>query len=314
MPSSRHVTVRVDLARVRANAAAVRQAAGVPLIAVVKADAYGLGGAAVAKAVAELVDAFYVFDVAEAVAYGLRWTGKRTIAVHGEGVHADDHRELNVRPAVWSVEAAARLAPARPVLSVDTGQQRFGVPVGDAATIDAILRAGRIDEAYTHASTAAQAAAFAAALRGTVRTLHAAGSALLGDPAARLDAVRPGLALYRGAVRVSAPLVEATDTVGPAGYTGFRAARHGVLLAGYSNGLAAGPCAVNGRRTVLPEVGMQSAFVDLAPGDRPGDEVVLLGDGITEDDLARAWRTTPHEALIRACGMGRRSYVGFDLE
>ena len=35
--------------------------------------------------------------------------------------------------------------------------------------------------------------------------LHAAASSLLDDPAARLDAVRPGLACYRGVVRVAPP-------------------------------------------------------------------------------------------------------------
>jgi alanine racemase len=119
-----------------------------------------------------------------------------------------------------------------------------------------------------------------------VPKLHAAGTALIEqDPAASLDAVRPGLALYRGAVRTSARLVAATDSAGPAGYTGFEVARHGVILAGYSHGLRAGPCAVNGRPTRLLEVGMQSAFVECAPGDRAGDEVVLLG-GVAEQDFA----------------------------
>ena len=64
--------------------------------------------------------------------------------------------------------------------------------------------------------------------------LHAAGTALLGIPEARLDAVRPGLALYRGAVRVSAPLAEVHASAGPVGYSGFTPStgRHGVILAG----------------------------------------------------------------------------------
>jgi alanine racemase len=263
--------------------------------------------------VADRVDGFYVFDLAEAVAYDLRSTGRRTLALLADIQNPDDYLAHKVQPAVWTPESAAALRRASPVLSVDTGQQRFGVPVADAAALDAVLAAagGAITEAFTHATRPAQATALAAALRGRLPTLHAAGTALLEQaPSAALDAVRPGLALYRGAARASARLVEVTDSGKPAGYTGFEVARHGVILAGYSHGLRAGPCAVNGRRTRLLEVGMQSAFVECAPGDRVGDEVVLLGDGVTELDVAAAWGTTPHEVVLRMSGMGERTYVG----
>ncbi|MDB5296966.1 MAG: alanine racemase [Phycisphaerales bacterium] len=313
MPPSRHATVRIDLTRVRRNAEAVRAAAGVPIIAVVKADAYGLGAAAVAKTLADLVDGFYVFDLAEAVAYDLRSTGRRTIALWAESHDPADYLVHKVQPAVWSPDVAAALAKASPILSVETGQQRFGLPVTDAAGIDAVLAAagGAIGEAFTHATRPDQAVALTAALRGKVPKLHAAGTALIEqDPAAALDAVRPGLALYRGAVRTAARLVEVTDSNGPAGYTGFSAPRHGVILAGYSHGLRAGPCVVNGRRTRLLEVGMQSAFVECGPEDRVGDEVALLGDGVAEQDVAAAWGCTPHEVVLRMCAMGAAAYVG----
>jgi alanine racemase len=146
---------------------------------------------------------------------------------------------------------------------------------------------------------------------GRALRLHAAGTALLDDPAARFDAVRPGLALYRGAARVATRLVEARDARGPAGYSGFVSptARHGVILAGYSNGIRAGVCHVNGARRQILEVGMQSAFVELGPDDQVGDEVVLLGDGLGEDDVAAAWLVSPQEALVRLCGAGERQYA-----
>ncbi len=67
MRPSPHVTVRIDLDRVRANARAIRQRAGVPVIAVVKADAYGLGIDKVARALAASVDEFCVFSLSEAI-------------------------------------------------------------------------------------------------------------------------------------------------------------------------------------------------------------------------------------------------------
>jgi alanine racemase len=160
----------------------------------------------------------------------------------------------------------------------------------------------------THASSPEQVRRFGELVGGRGLRLHAAGSALLDEPSAWFDAVRPGLALYRGAARVSARLVEVRDSSGPAGYTGFVAARHGVILCGYSNGLRAGACLVNGRRSRVLEVGMQSAFVECEPSDRPGDEVVLLGDGLTEDDVAAAWGTPPHTALVQLAAAGERLY------
>ena len=59
---------------------------------------------------------------------------------------------------------------------------------------------------------------------------------------------------------------------------------------------------------------MQSAFVQLEPGDDAGAEVTLLGastaDGevLREDEVAAVWRCTPHEALLQLARSGRREY------
>ena len=314
MTRSRHVNVSVDLSRVRANAGAIKRrvGSGVDVIAVVKADAYGLGAARVAAAVGDVVDRFCVFSLGEAVEAGL-WelTGKPTLTLSPpQSLDPDDFTRHGVRPAVMSAEQAAALREARCVLSVDTGMQRFACPPGEVARA---LEAGRCDEAFTHAARV-EAAARLVELVGDDRRglrLHAAGSALLDEPSARLDAVRPGLALYRGAVRVSTRLVEVRDASGPAGYTGFTPStgRHGVILAGYSNGLRAGPCRVNGRPSRVVEVGMQSAYVECAAGDRAGGEVTLLGDGVSEDAVAAAWGTTPQLVLVHLCASGERHYA-----
>jgi alanine racemase len=120
--------------------------------------------------------------------------------------------------------------------------------------------------------------------------------------------VRPGLALYRQALRVSAHIVEARNSAGPAGYSGFVVPRHGVILAGYSHGLRPGPCQINGQRQRILEVGMQTSFVELAPQDRVGDEVLLLGDELTPESIAASWGTTPHEVLVHLSAAGQRGY------
>jgi alanine racemase len=278
---------------------------GVPLLAVIKSDAYGLGAMRVAEAVADLVSGFCIFSLAEAAATQI-WekTGKESLVLGPDpGVEAEQYLAHHARPAVWTIERAAALRSARPVLSVDTGMQRFACP---AADIDAVMNAGGCDEAFTHALRTGQVQRLLELVGGRGLRLHAAGSALLDEPLARLDAVRPGLALYQGAVRVSTRLIDVRDTNGPAGYSSFSADRHGIILAGYANGLGRGPCLVNGRRARVIEVGMQSAFIVAAQGDKIGDEVVLLGDGLTETEVAEAWGSSVQEVLVRMCGMGRQ--------
>ena len=308
MAPSSHVRVGIDLRRVRKNTEEIIRTTGVPLIAVVKADAYGLGASRVAATIGDLLDGFFVFDIVEAIAARLfEITGKRTIALHGSSDDPADYIPQRIHPAVWTGERATALRKARPALSVDTGQQRFACP---AESIEDVLRAGDCQEIFTHATTLKQVETFLNLLdaTGNDRFIHASGSSLLHEPAARLHAVRPGLALYRGAARVSTRLAETHTSKGPAGYSGFVTPHHGIILCGYSNGLKAGPSLVNGQPSRILEVGMQSAFVETGPTDRPGDEVVLLGESLTEQQIAVEWNTSPHEILVRLTGSGIREY------
>lgn len=129
---------------------------------------------------------------------------------------------------------------------------------------------------------------------------------MLAHPPAWLDAVRPGLAIYTGAVRVCVPLIETHATHPPAGYSGFSAARHGVILCGYSGGLRPGPCMINGQHRRVLEVGMQSSYVEIGEKDRVGDSVVLLGEGLTETTVAAAWKCSPQNVLMQLSRAGRR--------
>jgi len=297
------VTVRVDLSRVAANAQSVRRRSGVGLIAVLKADAYGLGAVQVARALRGLVDGFYFFDLSEiasvrsAVDFDVD-----VIVLRGDEHPADRFLENRARPVVWTIEAARDRRAARPVLSVDTGQQRFGCPVDQ---VDDILNAGAINEAMTHATQPDQARKFDDATRHKSLRRHAAGTALLDVPAARFDAVRPGLALYEDSVTVTTHLIDARASVGPVGYSRFNSTtgRHGVIPVGYSHGLRPGPCLVETAPARIVEVGMQTAFVELPRDARAGDRVTLLGGGVALHDVASAWRASPQETLLRLCSL-----------
>lgn len=298
---SRHVDVVVHLDQVRASAEAIRRTTGVSLIAVIKADAYGLGAARVADALAGAADDFAYFSLHEA-----REVGRPGLVIGPPVDEASEYRELGLRPALASLADAARFRGMPVAVSVDTGMQRFGCPREQVA---ALLAACDVREVLTHASDAAAAQRLLDVVpRGRYR-MHAASTALLGCAATWLDAVRPGYALYRGAVRVSTRLVGVRDTRGPAGYTGFSHPRIGIILAGYANGLTPAAVLVNGRRQRLLEIGMNSSFVSVDPHDRDGDEVVLLGDTLSEQELAAELRVRPHEVLCRYTAMGPRRYV-----
>ena len=280
------------------------------LIGVLKADAYGHGAVSVADAISEYVDHWYVFTPAEAVrARLLDLTGKTTLA--GMVTTETDVDMLiahGIRPAVWTVETARQFASTDPVLAVDTGMQRFACP---EEQLDAMFAAYAFKEAFTHASRPEMAIRFGELTAGRPNLKrHAAATALMGDARCRFDAVRPGLALYEGAARVTARLIDARDARGPVGYTGFTTPshRHGVIRAGYSDCLRLGPVLVNGRPQRLLEIGMQSAYVSLDAADRIGDEVVLLGDSLTAADVGNAWGTTPQQALQTLAGIGEKVY------
>ncbi|HET6249979.1 MAG TPA: alanine racemase [Tepidisphaeraceae bacterium] len=301
MPASPQVTVRIDLEKVRDNARSIKSLTGVELMAVVKADAYGLGAEKITAALADVADGFCVLNLSEAIAADIwRRTDKPSIALGpDDDAGPDDYLAQHVRPGVWDVNRAAALGRARPILSVDTGMQRFACPAGQ---IESVLKCADFDEAFTHATSLDRVKLLLQRVGNRGFKLHAAGSSLLGEPAARLDAVRPGLALYESAVRVSTRLIEARKSDGPIGYSGFTSAYHGVIPIGYSQGLRPGPCLINNRNARILEVGMQTAFCEIAGSDKVGEEVVLLGDSLKLQDIAVAWKSSPHEVLTRMCG------------
>ncbi len=298
--------VTIHLPRVRENVKRIATATGVGVIAVIKADAYGLGAARVAAAISDLVAGFYTFDLQEAIAAELPKLGRPVIALRGDLNDVGEFIEHRVRPVVWDATRAAAMASARPVIAIDTGQQRFACPPSEIA---ATIRAGRIDEAFTHATRIEQIAQFTSFTADYPLRRHAAGSALLDVPSARFDAVRPGLAIYDGAVNVTAPLIDARESRGPAGYTGFEVPRFGLIAAGYANGLRPGPAAVGDRLSRILEVGMQTSFIELGVGDEIGDEVTLLGGQVTPQMVAAAWGCSPQQVMVHLCRAGDREYV-----
>src|ERR1043166_4794554 len=149
MPSStmiRRTRVEVDLAAIVANARTVRTVTGADVFAVVKADGYGHGAVAVARALTEARAAagFCVSLVEEGVA--LRDAGVMApVLVLGPSQHGgeDDMVMAGLTPVIAStedLEAVAAVARRRgrtidAHLKVDTGMGRLGVAEGEAPAL-----------------------------------------------------------------------------------------------------------------------------------------------------------------------------------
>jgi alanine racemase len=204
--------VDVDLGALRRNGAAIAARAGVPLLPMVKADAYGLGAARVARALEELDPwGFGVATVREGDE--LRRFGiTRPIVLFTPVVLADLDavRRAALRPALESRESIQRWAVTREPwhLSIDTGMSRSGVRWTDVADLRDLLELAPPEGVFTHFhsaeidddSQAEQERRFTEALATlpfrpmVVHTENGAAAARSdGSP---WDVVRPGIFLY----------------------------------------------------------------------------------------------------------------------
>ena len=363
--SVRPTVAEIDLGAVQRNLVRVRAAVGrdVAIYGVVKADAYGHGAVPVARALEPLCNALAVSLVEEGLE--LRAAGIRApIVVLGAyyGGHHDDVLAERLTPVVYDggdldrfADAAGRRGRRAEVhVKVDTGMSRLGIDARELAGTLARARGlvgVRLAGLCTHFASAdvpdpsatrealarfelCLAEARRAGFEGIVR--HAANSAAaVRFPEARLDAVRPGLALYGAmpsrnvplpglepALRLSTRIMAVHDVPTGTGvsYGGLwragRPSRIATLPVGYADGyprhVQRAEALVAGRRVpVVGAVCMDMLMVDVT--DVPpavaglGDAVTLIGrDGpeeITVDDLA-GWAGTINYEIL--CGISKR--------
>ena len=133
--------VKIDLDAIAENMDAIREKAGVPVMAVVKADAYGHGAVQVARLLQEKCAFFCVSSILEAME--LRQAGLATpILILGYtpvDAFPTAIRE-GIRPTIYRLEDAQALSeaaqllelPARFHFAVDTGMSRIGFQVTEA--------------------------------------------------------------------------------------------------------------------------------------------------------------------------------------
>lgn len=361
----RPTRAEVDLEALRHNLHVVRKHAGEARVwAVLKADGYGHGAPAVARTLERAkIDGFCVALVEEGIE--LREAGiVAPILVMG-GHYQGAHEEAIARglvPAVHDLEQVAAFAqlvrsggassPIDVHLKVDTGMGRLGVTMRELPRLAA--RLADYPEVRVHGLMTHLACADAPEERETVEALaqfeeatrvlarcgvvpkarHAANSAALLRGRARLDAVRPGIALFGVAPRVSgSPLtselrpvmrvrseVVALRDIAVGAAVGYgatwrapRPSRIATVPMGYADGLwrqlgNRGHLLVHGARApIVGAVSMDMAMVDVTDihGVALHDEVVVLGaqegpaggEALGADEIAAHADTIPWEVF-----------------
>ncbi|HEU4996690.1 MAG TPA: alanine racemase [Gemmatimonadaceae bacterium] len=272
--------VEIDLGALVRNGDRFARAAGVPLLPMVKADAYGLGAVRVAHALLPLEPwAFGVATVEEGEE--LRGAGiDKPILVFSPLLPAqfDTVRRARLRPVLGDRVAIEQWTGGRGGdgdedpwhLAIDTGMSRAGVPWREIGSVRDLVAARPPEGACTHfhssqmadGSREAQEARFAdavAQLPAVPKLLHADNSAAVQRRApSPYQLARPGIFLYgvscggdativpdpvvavRGRV-VEVRVVQEGDTVGyDASWRAPRAGRIATVSLGYADGYRRG--------------------------------------------------------------------------
>ncbi len=213
--------VEVDLAALVRNARSYAERVGVPILPMVKADGYGLGAVAVARALGEVGPwGFGVASLDEGMALRRAGIIAPVIVFMPLLIHMiPAMREAGLRPTIGDAVAleAWQAAGGGPFhLEIDTGMSRAGARWDDSATLVRVARLlegwDQFEGIFTHfhsagsdpASVSAQWERLQHALAVIGRQpplVHAANSAAGAEPGPwRGDLARPGIHLYGGAV------------------------------------------------------------------------------------------------------------------
>ncbi|MFZ1481677.1 MAG: alanine racemase [Paracoccaceae bacterium] len=341
-------TLTIDLDAIAANWRALDRLSGqaVQTGAVVKADAYGLGAARVARALAQAgARRFFVAMAEEGVEVRQALGPGPQINVLAGHMPGDTEMisDLDLTPILNSLEQITRHLEALPGhpfgVQLDTGMNRLGVEMLEwQAVAPILLEAGPVmllsnlacaDEP-DHPMNLAQLEAFHEMTDGTgvPRSLSATGGILLG-PQYHFDLTRPGIGLYGGrpfemaerVLTLTLPVIQ-TREVAAGEAVGYGAAWEAeapaviaTLHSGYADGLQrslAGNAMLWDGDTPCPLVGrvsMDLLTVDVTHLEEMPKALDILGPYQTLDDLADAAGTIGYELLTRLGARLHRRYV-----
>lgn len=263
-------TLSIDLDAIAANWRALDKASasGVQTAAVVKADAYGLGIARVARALAQAGARRFFVAVAEegATLRQVLGPGPQICILSGHmGGDTDMIGDLDLTPMLNSLDQVTRHLESLPGhafgVQLDTGMNRLGMEEPEwEAIAPFVLEAGpellmshlACADDPDHGLNETQLATFLAMTNGTgvPRSLAATGGILLG-PKYHFDLTRPGIGLYGGrpyeaarpVITLSLPIIQtrqvaAGEAVGySCAWVADQPSTVATVSAGYADGL-----------------------------------------------------------------------------
>jgi len=337
----------VDLDSIAANWRALDAANTAETAAVVKADAYGLGAARVARRLArEGARSFFVAIAEEGAA--LREVVGPEAAVHVFSGHmpgdADMIADCGLVPMINSVDQMIRHAEALPGhafgIQLDSGMNRLGMEPAEWQAVReiALAQGPRLIMSHLacaddadHPMNAQQLRAFREMTDGADAPLCLANTgAMLMGPEFDFDLARPGIGLYGGrpytearpVVTLDIPVIQCRDlvpgeTVGYGNtFTAERPTRIATIAAGYADGIfrIMGPhthlFAAGTPCPVAGRISMDLVGVDITDLGQDPDHLQLLGPHQGIDVLADNAGTIGYEILTSLGARYTRRYVG----
>lgn len=329
-------TLTIDLDAISANWRALDRlsSTSTQTAAVVKADAYGLGMARVARTLAQAgARRFFVAATEEGASLRqILGPGPEINILSGHMAGDSDMiGDLDLVPMLNSLDQITRhleALPGRPFgIQLDTGMNRLGMEPDDWAAVADIVLDARPQLLMSHLAcsdmpdadlNAQQLATFHALTDGLgiPRSLAATGGVLLG-PEYHFELTRPGIGTYGGApwadaqpvVTLSLPviqsrIVEAGEYVGYAmGWQAPKQTHVATLAAGYADGISRAT-AHKGRLwagdtpcPILGRISMDMIAVDITHLDAAPESLDLIGPHQSIDDLAAYSGTIGYEML-----------------
>ena len=339
-------TLTIDLDAVTANWRALDAMTQCETGAVVKADAYGLGGARVARALAHAgCRRFHVATAAEGADIRRALGPGPEISVFAGHMAGDTETigDLALTPLLNSIDQVTRHFEALPGapfgVQLDTGMNRLGLEWEDWAQIAEIVLDQRPTVLMSHLAcadtpdhpmNAYQRDVFDRMTDGlgVARSLAATGGMLLGREY-HYELCRPGIGLYGGfpftrarpAVTLDLPVIQCRD-LGPGEVAGYanawqaeRPTRLAICAGGYADGLHR---VLSDRATLwhgavpcplVGRVSMDMVIVDITDLADDPETLTVLGPQQGVDALAEQAGTIGYEVLTSLGGRYTRRYA-----
>ena len=332
------IVVEIDLKRIEKNVLATRRLVGVPVMLMVKADAYGHGLVKVAKRAENVVDAFGVETLEEGVK--LRSAGIKSeilvLALCENEIFRAYKRDLTIGlhnreqfAKIVSLIDSNRINPAKlkTHIKVDSGMHRLGFCLDELQIVLQKAKALCINVAgiYSHLrdETESQKSTFdrfVEVAKGYYPDIkaHLASSHSLFNPNLRYDGVRLGINAYNGAMSAYSQVVEsrrlqAGERVSYGDFVLQKATNTAVVFGGYADSIArenSSSVRIRGKKcAVIGNVCMDCFVVDTGDLEAKVGERVLLFDSDTASEVASERNTIEYCLMTSQKGRIQRVYL-----